>query len=121
MVSEEKIKIFDFDYLQDTLFVKLENNLYSHSLEKEGIIVDLDTTGQIMGFEILNFTNITGFNKDMLRTILGGKITLETENNILRIKMFLSTNYRNKTQESNYFLEKLGFDELSNYSISAEM
>ena len=46
-----------YDPLADALYIKVEEGEVSDSLElREGLIVDLDDKGEVIGIEILNFS-----------------------------------------------------------------
>ena len=52
----EELRI-SYDRVADALYIRLKEGKVSNSIEvNEGIIVDLNEKGEIMGLEILNFS-----------------------------------------------------------------
>ena len=66
----KKLHKLDYDFINDSLYVVLEKGIYHKSLEKDGFIIDLDNTNNILGFEILDFSKNTGFDKNKLMSIV---------------------------------------------------
>ena len=53
-----------YDPLADALYIKVKEGEVSDSLElREGLIVDLDDKGEVIGIEILNFSKIKSVRK----------------------------------------------------------
>jgi uncharacterized protein YuzE len=43
----------DYDYANDILFFKIKDREYSHSIELEDIVLDIDVSGIITGIQFL--------------------------------------------------------------------
>jgi len=57
----------DYDYANDILFFKIKDREYSHSIELEDIVLDIDVSGIITGIQIFAASNMFQIEKEALQ------------------------------------------------------
>ena len=88
----------DYDYSNDILFFKIRNREYSHSIEFENLVIDIDKEEFITGIQIFDaskFLNISKANLKINKWQFKARITPTS----IEIRLFCEVNIRNKIRE----------------------
>ncbi len=91
---------FDFDFKNDIFFFKVKDREYSYSIEMNDIVIDFDEENFITGLQVFNASDFFGIDKKLLQKVKGFKMQAKVENNVIKIRLTFSMNFRNK--EINY-------------------
>lgn len=100
----EKSGSFDYDYLNDILFFKVNEREYSHSIELLDYVIDIDTEEFIVGLQIFNASSYFNMTKDSLRDVKNWSLKASIKNNVLEVKLVFNSVLRNKIIEKSPIL-----------------
>ena len=95
---------FDYDYLNDVLFFKVDEREYSHSMELLGYVIDVDTEGYVVGLQIFGASTYFNMSKDCLRKVVSWKLDARVTDGILEIRLLFTSMLRNRIVEKNPIL-----------------
>lgn len=85
-----------YDYKNDIMVFKVKNREYSHSLDFENLIVDIDAEGYITGLRIIDASTIFKLSKIALNSVKGFEFNSQTEDKIINIQLRFMAVLRNK-------------------------
>lgn len=91
----------DYDFSHDTLFFKVRNREYDHSIELDNIVVDIDKENFITGVQIFEAAKFLQIPKDALRSVLQWKLNAAIDENKLELRISFMAMIRNKLIEKN--------------------
>ena len=80
---------------------------YHSSFQKGDMIFDLDEKGKIIGLELLNASQNFGISKNFLRKMREMKIEIETNEELIKIRVIIKTLVRNAEKTSALNLERI--------------
>ena len=107
-MSEKKVLrekgSFDYDYVNDILFFKVDEREYSHSMELLGYVIDVDTEGYVVGLQIFGASTYFSMSKDHLRKVVNWKLDARVVDGVLEIKLMFTSVLRNRIVEKNPIL-----------------
>ncbi len=107
-MSERKILrekgSFDYDYVNDILFFKVDEREYSHSMELLGYVIDVDVEGFVVGLQIFDASSYFDMSKDCLREVVNWRLDARVTDGILEIKLVFTSMLRNRIVEKNPIL-----------------
>ena len=89
----------DYDYTEDTLFFKVKERDYDHSIELEDVVLDIDKEGYITGIQIFGASKMFNVDKDTLRNVQKWEFTVRTEGKIIFIQLIFEMLRRNQIVE----------------------
>ena len=95
---------FDYDYVNDILFFKVDEREYSHSMELLGYVIDVDVEGFVVGLQIFDASAYFNMSKDCLRAVVNWRLDARVTDGILEIKLLFTSMLRNKIIEKNPIL-----------------
>lgn len=90
---------FDYDYLNDILFFKVEGREYDRSFEMSDYVIDIDNEDFIVGLQIFNASNHFNISKSNLKTIRNWRLNASIKDNVIEVKIVFNMNIRNKIIE----------------------
>lgn len=108
MINEEKYLekegAFDYDYVNDILFFKVDEREYAFSVELLDYVIDLDVEGFVVGLQIFNASKHFGMNKTSLREVKNWKLEARIRAGVIEVKLIFTSMLRNKMIEKNPIL-----------------
>jgi len=108
---------FDYDYLNDVLFFKVDEREYSYSMELLGYVIDVDSEGYVVGLQIFDASTYFGMSKDCLRKVVNWRLDARVTDGVLEIKLLFTSMLRNKIIEKNPILVQNLNDSLPNSEV----
>ncbi len=115
----EKEGSFDYDYVNDILFFKVNEREYSHSIELRDYVIDIDTEDYVVGLQIFNASNYFNMTKISLREVKNWKLKTLVENNYIEIRLVFNSIIRNKIIEKNPILVQKVENKILNSSVES--
>ncbi|MBI5065681.1 DUF2283 domain-containing protein [Candidatus Woesearchaeota archaeon] len=91
----------DYDFGEDTLFLKIKDRNYETSIEIENFVLDLDKEGFIMGIQIFGASNLLGVSKQQLKNLKDWQLEAKIEENRLFFNLKFQIKEENKIVEKN--------------------
>lgn len=107
MKKNLKTAKWNYDYQEDILYIRVNNENYLESLETEDIIIDLNNNNKIIGIEINKASIKFKLDKISLKNIKNGIFKIITKKNKIEISLQIKSSIRNKTTSSNLNIQKL--------------
>jgi uncharacterized protein YuzE len=86
----EKEGSFDYDYVNDILFLKVNGREYAFSIELSDYVIDLDTEGFVVGLQIFNASSYFGMAKGILREVKNWKLEARIKDRVIEVKLLFS-------------------------------
>ena len=86
----------DYDYKDDTLFFKIKNRDYDHSIDFEDFVVDIDKEGYITGIQVFGASELFKLPKLALNNIKYMEFDARAENNIIKLRLLFRCMLRNR-------------------------
>lgn len=80
---------------------------YHSSFQKGDLIFDLDSDGKLVGLELLNASEIFGIPKTFLKNIIGIKIEVEANEELIKMRILVKTLVRNAEKVSSLNIERI--------------
>lgn len=108
MMNEEKFLekegAFDYDYVNDILFFKVDEREYAFSVELLDYVIDLDIEGFVVGLQIFDASKHFGMNKNSLREVKNWRLEARIRAGVIEVKLVFTSMLRNKMIEKNPIL-----------------
>lgn len=100
----EKAGVFDYDYVNDILFFKVDEREYAFSVELLDYVIDLDIEGFVVGLQIFDASKHFGMNKNSLRDVKNWRLEARIRAGVIEVKLVFTSMLRNKMIEKNPIL-----------------
>jgi len=97
----------EYDFDNDVFSALPAKREYDSSLQIGNLIFDLDSNGKVNGIEILNASSIFGIPKVFLNSIVSGKIEIEVNKRIIKVRISIKSLVRNAHKTSTINVERL--------------
>ena len=107
----------DYDYVNDILYVRVDDRDYSHSVELLGYVVDIGTEGFIIGLQIFNASVYFKISKTALRQIKNYSLEASLIEGILEVRLSFNVMIRNKIVEKTPILVQQMKENLPNSTV----
>ena len=107
----------DYDYVNDILYVRVDDRDYSHSVELLGYVVDIGTEGFIIGLQIFNASVYFKISKTALRQIKNYSLEASLIEGILEVRLSFNVMVRNKIVEKTPILVQQMGENLPNSTV----
>lgn len=108
MINKEKYLgkegAFDYDYVNDILFFKVDEREYAFSVELLDYVIDLDIEGFVVGLQIFDASKHFGMNKNSLREVKNWRLEARIRAGVIEVKLIFTSILRNKMIEKNPIL-----------------
>lgn len=88
----------DYDYVNDILLFKVKDREYSHSLEFNNLVIDIDSEDFIVGLQIFDASAFLGVPKINLK-INKWKFKARIAGNLIEVRLTCEINIRNRIRE----------------------
>ena len=111
--------IMDYDFRNDSLFLKKRQTEYGESLDFGDFIIDIDKKREVCGIEILNASKYFKLEKFQIKKIRSGFIKIEITQERLILDFSCKYEYRNKEIEKNLIYNDI--NTLINQNILGEL
>ena len=85
-----------YDFANDILFFKVKNREYSHSIEVNNIVIDIDEDDFIVGMQIFDASEMFELPKVQLVGPHGAKFRATIRDNRIQVSLLLEIRVRNK-------------------------
>jgi len=105
-VERQKAKIV-YDFVEDIFFARPVNRQYDSSIQIGNFIFDLNKKNKIIGFEILNASELFGVSKLFLHNIKKGKIEIKVRGKFIMVQTQIQSLIRNSMKTSNLSVERV--------------
>jgi len=92
---------FDYDYKHDILFFKAKDREYARSLDLDGIVLDIDEDGLIVGIQIFNASAFLKIPKVHLRDVPTWRFEARLQDGRLEVRLAFTVTVRNRVIEKN--------------------
>ena len=109
--------VFDYDYVEDTLFFKVKDRDYSHSIELLDYVIDIDSEGFVSGLQIFDAAELFALDKNSLRAVRQWKLEASLRDGVLEVKIVFESLFRNKLVEKNPILVQRVNEDLPNSTV----
>ncbi len=90
---------FDYDFEHDVLFFKTKNREYDHSIELDGIVVDVDKQDFIVGIQIFDASTFLNVSKVNLRSVPKWEFRATLHDSRLEVRLAFQIIVRNRIIE----------------------
>ncbi|MFW6009055.1 MAG: DUF2283 domain-containing protein [Nanoarchaeota archaeon] len=110
MIKNKKKSKIDYDFNNDNLFVypkKREPNEYQFSEYVDNIIFDFDKKNKLIGIEILDASKTLNLSRYKLSFLDKWNFEVIINQEIIKIKINLKFQVRNKINKNSIYIEKL--------------
>jgi uncharacterized protein YuzE len=111
MLQGSKFTKYDYDFENDSVFFYGTDKKYKHSIDLDGIILDISEDAFVMAIEILDVSKKFNVPKKELLDIKNFKADIEISKETIKISMELGLNMRNGLV--NRCVEALGLNNMN--------
>jgi len=91
----------DYDYKYDILFFKGSNRVYSHSVELDNMVVDVDSEGLITGIQVFDASKFFNLKKSDFLKVGRWEFRSSVNGGRIEIRLLFKVVVRNKVIEKN--------------------
>ena len=88
---------YSYDFKNDTLFFKIKDREYDHSIDFDNLIIDIDTEGFITGLRIMDASDIFRLEKTALMSVKSFEFHTQSEDKVINIQLRFMATLRNKS------------------------
>jgi len=92
---------FDYDFKNDILLFKVKEREYSHSIELNRLVIDIDKENFVVAIQIIGASEMFNLSKEELRRIKDFHMKCNVENRVIEINVGFNILFRNKLIEKN--------------------
>lgn len=92
---------FDYDFKNDILLFKVKEREYSHSIELNRLVIDIDKENFVVAIQIIGASEMFNLSKEELRMIKDFRMKCNVENGVIEINVGFNILFRNKLIEKN--------------------
>lgn len=97
MERKSKVSKYDYDFQNDSIFFYEEDEKYRSSIDLDGIILDFNEEGYLMGIEILDASEKFNVLKSDFHNIKHFGATIEINKENIKVTMKMEMIKRNKS------------------------
>ncbi len=97
----------EYDFEDDIFSARPIKRKYDSSVQIGNFIFDIDKKGRINGFEILNASKLFRIPKLFLKNMVSAKMTIEANDDFIRVEIALKSMVRNAKRSSALNVERI--------------